>query len=649
MSAICGILKLGDAPLPLELNDRMMRALRKHGPDGSGTWHDSSVALGHQMMHITPESLNEHLPLHHSESQISLSADARLDNREDLLRVMGIATNTELADSELILKAYQKWGKGCADHLVGEFALVIWDGRDRCLHCITDPMGIVPLFYTEVQGRYFAVASEVRALLSLNDNPTPINKRRLAMLGVSALTVYLEPESTCFENIYRVPAATILSVNKTRKATSEYWRPHYKKRLDFKTDEECKEAFREVFFKAVKARLRSAFPVASMLSGGLDSSAIVAAASRILADENKRLVTLSSVPMPGADDRVTGEQEFIELFQGVENLDMCYITAPGCGPFDDLEKLVETASLCSYSFQHFLYTAFVRAARENSARVILDGHGGELSASCYPSGYVAELLPKGRWKTFIRELKYLDVNQRVTTSNLKNTVLRPLLPHSLLKLFNRQRQYNNFFEYPIRESYVREVLGRDVDRVKDDLLRFLVDYPDHRRIMYRNIMLQQRTLCQRSHAGFVDYQNARFSYPYLDKRVLEFCLAVDGRFKQREGRGRHLLRMGMNGLLPKAVSDRTSKAPFSPDYHRRYATEKIDIERTLKDINNSKKLNVVVDFERMLEALQKDPAYSPAKPMKADYNSQFLVPYGMYLCYFLSRFGISDLGDGGQS
>ena len=111
MSAICGILSLTDSPPCLDLLARMLAALQQHGPDGSGQWHDRSVGLGHQMMRITPESLNEHLPLHHGESGISITFDGRLDNRDDLIQALGIPGSGDLPDSAVLLKAYQKWGE----------------------------------------------------------------------------------------------------------------------------------------------------------------------------------------------------------------------------------------------------------------------------------------------------------------------------------------------------------------------------------------------------------------------------------------------------------------------------------------------------------------------------------------------------------
>ena len=635
MSAICGIVGLGEHPVPEHSLERMMRALEQHGPDGRGYWRGDSVALGHQMMHVAPESLNEQLPFYESESRIAVTSNARLDNRADLLESLELPPLSEMPDSRLILESYKKWGTACAERLIGEFAFCIWDDRDRSLHCFTDPMGIRPLFYTEVPGKYFAVASEVAPLLRLGDTPLPVNERRLAMLGVSALTVYLEPETTCFQGLRRVPPATVLSVTNTTRRAHEYWRPEITARLDFKSDAECREAFQEVFFAAVRPRLRSAFPVASMLSGGLDSSGIVGVASRLLAAGNESLMTLSIVPMPSARGQVADETEFIERFRETPNLEMRYVSAPEQGPFDDLEHLVQSASLCSYSYQHFLYTALIRAARKGNARSILDGHGGEYSASCDPRGYLAELLLAAKWKTLIRELRSLDAKDRIKWRPVKSSVLRPLFPYSLLKLLNRHRQYENLIEFPVRPDFVQDVLGRDMFRIRDRLFRALEDYPDHRKNMASDTVYQQRDLRQRSHAGFVDYQNAELSYPYLDRRVLEFALAVDGRFKYQEGRSRRLLRLGLDGLLPRAILERNSKGPFSPDYFLRFQRDKTRAASDLRVFHDSRKLRHIVDFDKVMPALDESPIYSREKPMRVDYHSQFLIPYAMYLCYFL--------------
>ena len=160
--------------------------------------------------------------------------------------------------------------------------------------------------------------------------------------------------------------------------------------------------------------------------------------------------------------------------------------------------------------------------------------------------------------------------------------------------------------------------------------------------MAGDILKEQRNVKQRSHAGFVGFQDVQFSYPYLDKRMLEFGLAVGGRFKHQDGCNRRLLRLGMEGLLPNEILKRTSKAPFSPDYHLRYQMDKSKAARTLKNYYAAGKLSSVVDFEKVMPALESRSVYRPENPMRVDYSAQFLIPFAMYLCYFLESFTSRD-------
>jgi asparagine synthase (glutamine-hydrolysing) len=396
------------------------------------------------------------------------------------------------------------------------------------------------------------------------------------------------------------------------------------------------EAFREVFDLAVQSRLRSVHPVASLLSGGLDSSAIVATAGASLAARGHKLHTLSSVPVPGAQDRVAHEREFIDVFRGQPQLAMHSVSAPERGPFDRLEELVETASLCSYSYQHYLYTALVDAARESGARIILDGDGGELSASTTPQGYLAELLITGRWPLLARELRALN---GPVWPLIKRAVLRPLIPPPLLKALKRSAAPTNPLPYPLRFSFVADVLDREAGSVEAEVLALFAERPDHRRNQARQIELRRADLRQRSHAGFIGYHEVRFGYPFMDRRVLEFCLAADGWFKQCDGQSRRLLRLGMHGRLSETILTRRSKAPIAPDYHLRYLRARATARKLLQAFSVDSKLADIIDFERVAEALEQDPVYRADRPMRVDYRSQFLVPNALYLCYFLKRHG----------
>jgi asparagine synthase (glutamine-hydrolysing) len=457
------------------------------------------------------------------------------------------------------------------------------------------------------------------------------------MLGLSAMTVYLEPDRTCFEDIRRIPAATVMTFDGTRMSSREYWRPDARRRMTFRSDSECAEAFRDVFSSAVKARLRSTNP-AALLSGGLDSSAIVGMAGRMLATGDRTLRTLSIVPEPSAEGQVIDEREWIEFFREIPNLRMEAVSAPGAGPFDNINELVKTGTLLSYGFQHFMYSALARAANRHGCRVLLDGYGGELSASVYPEGYLAELLLTGQIGRMVKELKLAPPGQAPLARKFKSQILRPLAPFRLLKWLNRQNRPDRAPSYPLRAEFIDDILGQEIEDIADRLSRLLATAPDHRKNMAARILLARDDARQRSHAGFIGYEGVRFSYPYLDRRVLEFGLAIDGRYKYNAGQSRFLIRSASRGFVPEAIRTRTSKAPFCPDYHLRYSRQKDLALRQLKAMANSSGLKPYVDFERVFSAIQKEPRYVRENPMAPDYDAQFFVPYAVYLCYFLNRF-----------
>jgi asparagine synthase (glutamine-hydrolysing) len=149
MSAIFGIFNLDGKPVKLENLERMQQAMAYWGPDGSGVWCEGPVGLGHLMLHNTPESLYETLPLQSETGELILTAGARLDNRDELFRVLKVSPSerASLPDSALILRAYQKWGADCPTHLLGDWAFALWDARHRRLFIARDHYGNTGLYY----------------------------------------------------------------------------------------------------------------------------------------------------------------------------------------------------------------------------------------------------------------------------------------------------------------------------------------------------------------------------------------------------------------------------------------------------------------------------------------------------------------------
>ncbi len=170
MSGIAGIYYLDEKPVEWETLSRMVDRLVHRGPDGADVWCSESIGLGHRMLSTTPESLLEKLPLVSRSGDLAITADARIDNRDELIGLLRLKDYPaeKITDSQLILTAYEKWGESCSQYLLGDFAFAIWDRRKQTLFCGRDHFGVKPFYYYYCSGQIFVFASEIKALFCLN-------------------------------------------------------------------------------------------------------------------------------------------------------------------------------------------------------------------------------------------------------------------------------------------------------------------------------------------------------------------------------------------------------------------------------------------------------------------------------------------------
>ena len=277
MSGIAALLHDGARRADGRVLERMLEAMAHRGPDGAAQWLDGPVALGHAMRHTTPESLRERQPV--SDGTRWLVWDGRLDNRYqllDALRAGGIGAGSE-TDPELVLAAYRVWGRACVERLAGEFAFLIWDAGTRTLFGARDRIGLKPFYYCRHGGRWL-VASEAKGILAVLERaPQPDDELVLAAL----LSECREADNhrSLFAGIRRLPPGHVLIVRDGSWNVERYWRVDPHRQIVRAHPQEYVDEFAALFREAVACRTRSAFPVGSLLSGGLDSSAITATAA----------------------------------------------------------------------------------------------------------------------------------------------------------------------------------------------------------------------------------------------------------------------------------------------------------------------------------------------------------------------------------
>ncbi|MCB0256375.1 MAG: asparagine synthetase B [Anaerolineae bacterium] len=305
MSGVFGIIRLpGAVVADVELTP-MAETLKHRGPDGINYFARGNAGLGHCMLQSTPESLHEVLPFRDEAAGMTITADARIDNREQLFADIPVrATGGQvITDSQLILHAYLKWGEACVDHLLGDFVFAIWDERSQSLFVARDHMGCKP-FYYHCRDGLFVFASSAMAVARVPEVKATLNEGRVADYLVQELEGI---NKTCswYNEISRMPPAQCGYFRNNHFQYRQYWTLEPTDLSHLKTDEDYLQAFTEVYTEAVRCRLRCQTEPASMLSGGLDSSTIVALARDIQASKgHASLRTYSGISETG---EISGE------------------------------------------------------------------------------------------------------------------------------------------------------------------------------------------------------------------------------------------------------------------------------------------------------------------------------------------------------
>jgi len=575
MSAIFGLHYLDNHQVSRSYLERMSEVLAHRGPDGSRAWCQGTAGLGQRMLWTTAEAANELQPFEDSSGDFVITADARLDNRGELISNLG-PSGLNLGgktDSELILAAYRHWGECCAEKLLGDFAFVIWDKRQRKLFCARDHFGVKP-FYYYLSPKALVFASEMKAVLALPEVPCELNEVRL---GDHLADVIADDETTFYRGILRLPPGHSMTVVDGRVSTRRYFALDAEREVRLGSDGEYAEAFRELFTEAVSCRLRATSPVGVMLSGGLDSSSITCVAKNLLPAEASRLKTFSAIfdAVPECDER-----EFINPILDECGVDPHFILGNEHGPFKCLDDLHRYQDQPSYGPNFSMIWSLYESVRAQGVRVLLDGHDGDTTVS-HGERYLHELARSGRWLRLTVELRGLSKHQGESAWDGLRAFGRHYGINPFIKKHRALRLARRVWRSAARrigapDSTARPTGWRDLLNPQFAAqINMSQRYQEWRQTISRTAHTEHeahfRMLTHPRHAFALELHDtaaAAFSiekrYPFWDKRLVEFCLALPAQQKLKNGWSRAVMRHGMNGILPPQVQWRTGKTNFAP-------------------------------------------------------------------------------------
>jgi asparagine synthase (glutamine-hydrolysing) len=391
VSCIVGVINLDGAPVDRDLLQRMTGAMNLRGPDASEVWCVGNVGLGHAMLRISPESEHERQPCT-LDNQVWITADARIDGRVDLLRQLrsvGQQVRSDAPDVELILHAYSAFGASFLDHLIGDFAFALWDGRHRKLVCARDHFGVRPFFYVKTEN-VFLFSSDILALFK---HPAVSNRLDEDAVGDFLLFGnYLDSKISIYMDIRRLPAASYICLNERNFEARTYWKLNSPDEIRKMCTAEYVEQFSGVFNQAVNDRIRTK-NVAAELSGGMDSTAIASMATKNFKAYGGILTTFTNT----CKSILPEDQEgyYAGLAASHLGVPVVYRDMGEYALFERHEsRELMTAEPAASPNVAFAYDRFAEMQR-SGARVLLSGFGGDAVLEC-GSTYYRDMLRSGR-------------------------------------------------------------------------------------------------------------------------------------------------------------------------------------------------------------------------------------------------------------
>ncbi len=560
MCGICGIFEPGrDAAIEEAVVKKMADSIRHRGPDDDGYYCDLGVGLGHRRLSII-DLKGGHQPLSNEDGSIWIVFNGEVYNFEELNRRYLSSGHTfqTRSDTETIVHLYEQLGEACFAELRGMFALALWDGQKKKLILARDPLGKKPLFYSW-DGHRVLFGSEIKALLAV-----PGVSREIDLTAVSDYFTfqYIPAPKTIYRSVRKLRAGHYMTFDRSGAREVPYWDIRFDKTQEYSEAEWCERLIEE-FRKAVKLRLVSEVPLGAFLSGGVDSSSVVAVMNSFQSP-----VTTCSIGFT--------EEQYNEAGEARE-----FAGSLGANHF---EQIVEPHALDLISKLAWHYdepfadssavpTYYVSEVARRHVTVALSGDGGDENFAGYRRyrfdqwenrlrSYVPEpvrrtifgplgsIYPKLGWAPRV-------VRAKSTFQSLARNPIEGYFhgisccpPAMKGRLFSRDlsRQLNGYNSL--------EVLQYHYDRANtsDPLSR--IQYVDMKTYLVDDILVKV------DRASMAHSLEVRC--PLLDHKLMELIAQIPSHLKLHHGQGKYIFRKSLQTILPAEVLNRRKKGFAMP-------------------------------------------------------------------------------------
>lgn len=567
----------------------MTDALAHRGPDGEGLWlnQNETVALGHRRLSIIDLSEAASQPLHYL-NRYALIHNGEIYNYVELrnqLEQKGYSFRSQ-SDTEIIAAAYDYWKEKCLQYFDGMFAFVIWDEQEQQLFAARDRFGEKPFYYF-FDDEQFVFASELKALWAAGVPKAWNHTMLLSFLANGHTQNAVDASLTFYKDVLCLPPAHYVSYNlhNNELFVTNYWDLDKQSAQNISQTDTI-EQFNTLCAESVKRRLRSDVAVGTSLSGGLDSSSIVAASSKFKTETYSHHCFTAGFPGFEKD-----EMQYAKLVATQFGLQQ-HITTPTVESFiNDFQKL------CYYQEQPFnsssVYAQYkvMELAKQNNVTVLLDGQGADETLAGYTKyvhWYLQEQVAKFRFGFANSERVLFEQNKIPFQWSFANYMAAwlPLVANAQLEARERKQILNHphISRHYAHAHYDKfySVFKPPVSKLND--------------ILYFNTMQQGlgELLHYADRNSMAHGREVRL--PFLSHEMVEFIFSLPSIFKMHDGFTKYILRKTMNGVLPNEIVWRKDKVGYEPPQKQWMGNKQLQemVMESRKKLVGEKILNVAV-------------------------------------------------------
>ena len=606
MTAIAGLIATADRRIDASVIERMVNALRCYGQDSADSKCASDRGMVRCLLKTTAEESFDIQPMTDGRNGLWMVFDGRLDNRRELARELRLSSKDldQMPDSLLAFQCVRELGEASVERFEGDFAIACFDKSRSLIWLARDPLGTRPLFWCTHDG-LIGFSSMPKALFCIPGMAKEIDR---ASLHDYLCLLPMHGSSTFFKGVHKVEPGQIVSFRKGEKRTRKYHKFEYVKQLNLSSDDEYLEAFSEHLEEAVACRLRSNCWIGSHLSSGLDSSTITAIAAEQLAAKNKTLAAFTAVPREGFSGKVPaghhgneghGAREVAARFSNVEHILIHTSRGSLKNGFDlDVERLDRAPlNACNRTWVR----AIEEEAQRRGIKILLTGRLGNFSISYQGWQYLPSLFRRGKLITWWKECSdVLRQFPRFGRRRLLECTFNPLLPKTLWRFQQRVKgQSRNIYRDSALNAglFSNSSLQRRAAAKGWDLS--YQPWADGREM--RMAALSRFDLGEYSLSA--NALNVEMRSPAMDRRLIEFCLAVPDNQYFRHGRPGWLLERLMRTTLPENFFGMPTKGLQFADWYEQFDLALPEIRRDLEKLASNAVAREVLDLDGLTESL----------------------------------------------